>query len=105
MKKSESSQKKLSLFNSLIFLVAITAIIIFYISNIIYINRIVMDNNNIKDSVYKAMQNNLVLKKEIDRLSSFERIRNIVSGKMNLNYRPEAINDVNTIRINKVKSK
>ncbi|MBK6539265.1 MAG: cell division protein FtsL [Ignavibacteria bacterium] len=99
MKKK--SGKKISIFYFLIVMILTSVILIIYISNIIYVNKLSISNNEIKEEIKKNLQINNMLRTESEKLSSYERIKTLASEKFNLAYRENSIEEGNTIIIKK----
>lgn len=78
-----------------------SVILIIYISNIIYVNKLSISNNEIKEEIKKNLQINNMLRTESEKLSSYERIKTLASEKFNLAYRENSIDEGNTIIIKK----
>lgn len=99
--KEAKNRKKLSLFNTLIAFAVICVLLVLYINNIIYVNTLASRNNSIKEEIKKTSTSNDILRTEIERLSSFERIKSISNEKMNIDVREGAYTDKNKIIVNK----
>ena len=99
MKKK--SRKKKTIFYFLIVMILTSVILIIYISNIIYVNKLSISNNEIKEEIKKNLQINNMLRTESEKLSSYERIKTLASEKFNLAYRENSIEEGNTIIIKK----
>lgn len=101
MKKAKQNNRKLSLFNTLIAFSVICVLLVLYINNIIYVNNLAVKNNELREEIKKTSQSNDILKTEIERLSSFDRIKTISKEKLNIDVREGAYTDKNKIVINK----
>lgn len=101
MRNKAGKNRKLSLFNTLIAFAVISVLLVLYINNIIYVNRLSVKNNELKDEIKKTSQSNDILRTEIERLSSFERIKSISNEKMNIDVHEGAFTDKNKIIVNK----
>ncbi len=77
------SGKKISIFYFLIVLILTSVILIIYISNIIYVNKLSVSNNELKEEIKKNVQINNMLHTEAEKLSSYERIKLIASYREN----------------------
>lgn len=95
----KKSGKKISIFYFLIVMILTSVILIIYISNIIYVNKLSISNNEIKEEIKKNLQINNMLRTESEKLSSYERIKTLASEKFNLAYRENSIEEGNTIII------
>lgn len=101
MKKAKQNNRKLSLFNTLIAFSVICVLLVLYINNIIYVNNLAVKNNELREEIKKTSQSNDILRTEIERLSSFDRIKTISKEKLNIDVREGAYTDKNKIVINK----
>jgi cell division protein FtsL len=95
------TKKKISIFYFLIFLIINSIILVAYISNIIYVNQLLSDNNNLKEEIKKHVQENDMLRTEAEKLSSFERVKTIASEKFNLSYKENSIEEKENVIIKK----
>ncbi len=93
--------KKISIFYFLIVMILTSVILIIYISNIIYVNKLSVINNEIKEEIKKNLQINNMLRTESEKLSSYERIKTLASEKFNLAYRENSVEEGNAIVIKK----
>lgn len=84
LKKEKKAKRKISIFQLLIFLFVLSAVVVFYINNIITVNQLISKNNELKDAISKAVQMNYAYQIEIERLSSFDRIKSLASDKFGL---------------------
>jgi cell division protein FtsL len=100
MKKEKIYKRKISIFNFLICLAVTAVLLVFYISNIIYINRLSAENVELKSEINKAKQTNDLLSTEVEKLSSYERIKNLAYEKFALSLRHEAISENKKIVLN-----
>jgi len=99
--KKSKSPKKISIFYFLIFLIVTSIILIIYINNIIYINGAAASNNELQEEIKKNIEANDLLRAEAEKLSSFDRIRSIVSEKFSLSYRENSIDESKSIILKK----
>ncbi len=60
-----------------------------------------MKTNELKEEIKKTSQSNDILRTEIERLSSFERVKSISIEKMNIDVREGSFTDKNKIIVNK----
>ncbi len=95
------AEKKLSIFYTLIFMMVICAIMVFYISNIIYVNNLAFKNNQLKEELKKTQQTNDLLKSDIEKLSSYEKIKGAAFDKFGLVSREQHNNESDNIIINR----
>lgn len=80
--------KNISLFNFLVFLFFIAGIIVFFINNILTVNSLITEIENMKNELKKTKELNLILKTEIQKLSTYENIKNVAVNKLNLTFSP-----------------
>lgn len=78
-------QRQISVFQLLINLLILAAVLIFYLNNIIAVDQLIIYNNQLKNEIIKYQQNNNILIMERDKLLSYERIKSIASEKFRLN--------------------
>lgn len=94
-------KKRISIFQLLIFLFILSAVIVFYINNIIVVNQLIIDNNDLKDAINKSVQTNYSYQIEIERLSSYDRIKVLASEKYGLRLSDTVSKSNDFIIINK----
>jgi cell division protein FtsL len=94
-------KKRISIFQLLIFLFILSAVIVFYINNIIAVNQLISKNNELKDVINKAVQTNYTYQIEIERLSSYDRIKALASEKFGLRLSDTVAKSNDFIIINK----
>ncbi|MBS1514165.1 MAG: hypothetical protein JSS63_04005 [Bacteroidetes bacterium] len=99
--KSNQAKRKLSLFNTLIAFAVISILLVLYINNIIYVNNLAVKNIELKEEIKKTSQANDILRTEIERLSSFDRVKSISNEKLNLDVREGSYTEKNKIIVNK----
>ncbi|HMS66046.1 MAG TPA: hypothetical protein PKD83_12430 [Ignavibacteria bacterium] len=97
----KKSNNRISIFYFLILLIVTSVILVIYISNIIYVNKLSVTNNELKEEIKKNVQINNMLRTDAEKLESFERIRTIASQKFNLVYRENSADESNNIIIKK----
>ena len=97
----KSSKRKISIFQLLIFLFVLSAVVVFYINNIIAVNQLIGKNNELKESINKVVQSNYSLRIEIERLSSYDRIKPVASDKFNLKLSDTVLSSNEYLIINK----
>ena len=93
--------RKISVFYFLVLLIITSVILVIYINNIISVNTLSIGNNNLREEINKSIQNNELLRAEAEKLSSFERVKTIVSEKYNLTYKDNSTDDNNKIILSK----
>jgi len=101
MRERNSRKKKISIFYFLIFLVINSVILVIYINNIIYVNKLAVSNNEIRDKIKINIQTNDVLRTETEKLSSFERIKTIAEDRFDLSYKENSVDENNNIIVKK----
>jgi cell division protein FtsL len=77
-------KRRISIFQLLIFLFILSGVVVFYINNIIAVNQLISKNNELKDAINKAVQVNYTYQIEIERLSSYDRIKTPAYEKFGL---------------------
>jgi|GEM_PF-807739 len=97
----KNRNKKISIFYFLIGMIMTSVILVIYISNIIYVNKLTVSNNEIKEEIKKNVQINSMLRTDAEKLSSFDRIKSIASEKFNLAYKENSVDENNTIILKK----
>lgn len=86
-------KKKVSLFYTLLTLVAMCVIVVIYVSSSIQINKLAVGNNLLKEEIKRRMQANDLLVADIEKLSSFERISSLAGTKLSLKYKESSITE------------
>lgn len=92
--KSAVKQKKISLFNLMVALFIMAAVIVFFVNNIIVVNQLVMSNSELQNDINKSVVQNNGLQTEIERLSNFDNIKPVAVDKLQLGFsqnRPKKI--------------
>ncbi len=80
----------------------ITAVItVIYINNSIEVNQLALGNNDLKERIKKSVESNDLLRSEVERLSSFDRIRTIAKDKFELTYKENSVDENNNIVLSK----
>jgi hypothetical protein len=90
----KETTRKISLFNVLVGLFATSAILVFFVNNIIVVNGLVLTGNNLKNEINNTITVNNNLQTEIERLTNFDNIKPVAIDKLKLNYsnsRPKRI--------------
>jgi cell division protein FtsL len=90
-------KRKISLFNFLIFIFTAAAVIILFVNNIIRVNSLSVENNKLREEYNSSVSVNNTLKTEIERLTTFDKIKPVAVDKLNMNY---SNNKTKTIIIN-----
>ena len=101
MKAKKTAYKKISIFYFLIMLVLTALITVIYINNSIEVNQLASGNNELKESIKKNVESNDLLRSEVERLSSFERIRSLAKDKFELTYQENSVDEKNNIVLSK----
>jgi len=79
-----NQKRKISIFWVISFFLLLSSSSVFLINNIIAVNKLIKDVNVAKDDITKVNQTNNSLKLEIEKLSSYDRIKKIAEEKLNL---------------------
>jgi len=79
----------MSTFNILLALFVLGAAIVFYIDNIIVVNRLVVDVNALQVKYQRQIETNATLQAEVNRKASLERIGKIASESLDMIYPQE----------------
>ncbi len=80
MRKSGS----ISIFWVIIFFVIISAISVFLINNIITVNKLNREISDLKDNLNRVNQANNTYRIEIEKLSSYDRIKKLAEERLNM---------------------
>jgi cell division protein FtsL len=78
--------KKISLFNLLVMLFVSAGTIVFFVYNIITVNSLAVDINNVRSEISKNVTLNNTLQTEIERLSSYDNIKDVAADKLQLKF-------------------
>lgn len=97
----EKSKVKISVFYALLSLTLIAGLIVFYINNIIASNNLSVETNNLKSDLNEVRQTNDFLMTEMEKLSSFERIKLVAGERLNMVYSDSVINEGKVIILKK----
>ena len=99
-----AAPRKVSTFNIILMLFAAATVIVLYVSNIIAVSQLMSEINTLNGQYQKALNEQEILKAEINRLSSLERINrkaaeelglvNLKTPPVWLNVDPEKIREV-----------
>jgi cell division protein FtsL len=76
--------RKVSTFNLILMLFGIAAVTVLYISNIIAVDRLMMEINTLQKQHQKMVSDQEFLKAEINRLSSLERVNKKAADELGL---------------------
>lgn len=79
-------KRKISLFNFLITLFTLSGITVLFVYNILEVNRLSIDNNNARIEINKSIAVNNMLQTEIERLSTFDKIKHVVVEKKQMSF-------------------
>ncbi|HPS64885.1 MAG TPA: hypothetical protein PK447_04855 [Ignavibacteria bacterium] len=101
MPVTAEKKKNISVFNILIAFVLVAASVGFYINNVVLFNTDIKKNKDLKEKLDNVGQTNLKFKNEIEKLTSFERIKNLAAEKLNMVYVDSAFDKNNLIIIKK----
>ena len=86
MKDITVTAKKISIFNILISLIITAFITALYINNIIKVNQLASGNNEMKKTLSELSNSNDVMRTEIEKLITFEKINNYAGEKLKMKY-------------------
>jgi cell division protein FtsB len=86
MKDITGTAKKFSIFNILISLIITAFITALYINNIIKVNQLASGNNEMKKTLSELSNSNDVMRTEIEKLITFEKINSYAGEKLNMKY-------------------
>jgi len=89
--QKDKRRKKISVFYTLIVFIVLIVLIGFYINNIIVFNNLIRKNKELREKLVQLGLDNYKKKMEIESLTSFIRIKKLVSEKMNMTYNENAI--------------
>jgi len=70
----------------LITLFALSGITVLFVYNILEVNRLSVDNNNARIEINKSIAVNNVLQTEIERLSTFDKLKPVVVEKKQMSF-------------------
>ncbi|MCB0725126.1 MAG: septum formation initiator family protein [Ignavibacteriae bacterium] len=99
---AEEKQKvKISVFYALLSLTLIAILIVFYINNIIASNNLSVETNKLKGEINDVKQTNDFLMTEVEKLSSFERIKQVAEERLNMVYSDSVIDEGKVIILKK----
>lgn len=82
--KSGKTSKTVSVFYYLISFTVLALTVGFYINNTVEVDKLIKKNKDLKEKLLSINQDNMHLKVEIEKLSSYERISKIASEKFNM---------------------
>lgn len=92
---------KLSIFWLIVSFFALSAFSIFLINNIITVNKLIREISVLKEETAMVVQISNTLKLEIEKLSSFERIKNLAEERVGLKINENALIRNKNFRIHK----
>ena len=75
-------RRKQSPFNMIAIVVAVSLLIVFYVWNKITVNQFVVDLNDLQNQHQKILASNEILRADINKKSTFDRIEKIASEKL-----------------------
>ncbi|MCU0372926.1 MAG: hypothetical protein MUE56_06745 [Ignavibacteria bacterium] len=97
----ERRKKRVSVFWAIVSFIFFSALTVFTINNIIAVNNYLKEINYLKEEVNRASQSTNVLKIEIEKLCTFERIQKTASEKLNLKVQESSFQPDRIIKIKK----
>ncbi len=89
--QKDKRRRKISVFYTLIVFIVLIVLTGFYINNIIVFNNLIRKNKELREKLVQMGLDNYKKKMEIESLTSFIRIKKLVSEKMNMTYNENAI--------------
>lgn len=91
-----NKEKRVSIFFTIITFLILTTLSVFLISNIIAVNKLIQGISAVKEDLSLATEVNNTLKIEIEKLSSFNRIRTLAEERIGLKlYENSLVKDKN----------
>mgnify|MGYP001241899384 CR=1 FL=1 len=87
----KNTTKKISIFWFIVSFLMFSYLSVFLINNIITVNKLIREISAVKDDLSLAVEINNSLKIEIDKLSSFDRIRQIAEENVGLEVYNDAL--------------
>lgn len=79
-----NQKRKISIFWVISFFLLLSSSSVFLINNIIAVNKLIKDVNEVKEDILKVSQATNSLRMEIEKLSSYDRVKKIAEEKLNL---------------------
>ncbi|MDD5363179.1 MAG: cell division protein FtsL [Ignavibacteria bacterium] len=95
------TRTKISIFWMIVFFITFSAISVFLINNIISVNKLNRDISELKDNLGKVNQTNNSYRIEIEKLSSYDRIKKLAEEKLNLKVYEGSVKTGSKIKIKK----
>ena|SRR5436309_15155205 len=92
--RNRKHTQSISLFNFLVLTFLSAGVIVFFVNNIIAVNKLGDYNNELRNDLNKIINVNNALTTEIERLSNFDNIKFIAVDKLKLkfpDYKPKKI--------------
>jgi cell division protein FtsL len=81
-----SVRRTFSTFNIIVALFALGLLIVLYIDNIIVVNQLVVDVNTLQRKYQRQIDSNATLQADVHRQSSLQRIGDIATGQLGMQY-------------------
>jgi len=81
---NKKDNSRISIFYSLLMLFLLSGVIVFYINNLIIVNNLINTNSEIKENINKTIQSNYQFQIEIEKETTFEKVRKIAEEKFNM---------------------
>jgi len=97
----KTDKRKISIFWMIVFFMLFSAISVFLINNIISVNTLNREISELKDNIGKVNNANNSYRIEIEKLSSYDRIKKIAEEKLNLKVYEGSVKTGNKIKIKK----
>jgi len=101
IENKQNSGKKISIFYVLIGLIISAVIIAMYINNVINVNQLSSKNNELKQQLKEALQNNDGMRTEIEKMCTFDKINAAAIEKLHMKYDDSSIIKDRIIKIKK----
>jgi cell division protein FtsL len=82
-------RRAFSTFNIIVALFALGLLVVLYIDNIIVVNQLVVDVNTLQRKFQRQIDSNATLQAEVHRQSSLQRIGDLATGQLGMQYPQE----------------
>jgi cell division protein FtsL len=86
MKNNKENTKRFSIFNVLVALIIVAVITALFINNIIHVNQLTSGNNELKKTLSDLTNSSDVMKTEIEKMITFEKINLIAGEKLKMKF-------------------
>lgn len=78
--------RRISTFNIILLLVAAGAVIVFYVHNILAVNRLAVEISQLEQRYQSIMNANVTLQAEVTKKAALDRIGTVAGEKLNMRY-------------------